>query len=111
MSKSRLAPQRTMTLPRLELMGCVIAARLLRFILDEINIKVNVVRAFSDSQVALCWIKGDGKVFKQFVQNRVVEIRTLIPPNSWFHVAGKINPADFTTKPFPCNKWLNSDLW
>ena len=48
----------------------------------------------TDSTVALFWIKGEGKQWKQFVSNRVVEIRQLIPTCPWMHFAGKNNPAD-----------------
>ena len=110
-SKSRLAPKRTLTLPRLELMGCLITARLLHVVMQEINLKIKGIYCWTDSRVALCWIKGSDKVYKQFVENRVVEIRRLQPESNWFHIPGNINPADFATKPFPAKKWLHSNIW
>ena len=40
------------------------------------------------------WIKGKDKEWKQFVHNRVREIRQLVPPKHWSHCPGKENPAD-----------------
>ena len=110
-SKTRLAPKKTITLPRLELMGCLIASRLLKTVLTDLNIKVSALHAWSDSKVALCWIQGNSKTFKQFVENRVSEIRSLFPIDIWQHISGKSNPADLATKPFPVKSWLDSHIW
>ncbi len=39
----------------------------------------------SDSTVTICWIQGVEKIWKPFVQNRVLEIRKLLPPKCWVH--------------------------
>ena len=39
-SKTRLAPKRTLTLPRLELMGCLIVSRLLHTVIVELHVKI-----------------------------------------------------------------------
>ena len=62
-------------MPRLELMACLIAARLMTMVISELNINVKSIQAWSDSKVAIYWINGRGKSYKQFVHNRVVEIR------------------------------------
>ena len=48
----------------------------------------------TDSQVALYWISGEGREWKQFVQNRMIEIRRLVPHVRWRHCPGTQNPAD-----------------
>ena len=47
------------------------------------------------SVVALCWIRGIDKEWKQFVQNRVKEITSLLPVESWRYCPTDSNPADF----------------
>ena len=103
-SKCRLAPKRTMTLPRLELMACLICSRLLKNVISELNISINVIKAYSDSKAAFCWIKGINRTYEQFVESRVTAIRELVPPDNWHHVPGKHNLADLATKPFVISK-------
>ena len=44
--------------------------------------------------VAMFWIKGEDKEWKQFVHNRVTEIRQLMSAKHWLYCPGKDNPAD-----------------
>ena len=53
---------------------------------------------YTDSKVALHWIRGADKEWKQYVQNRTTEIRTLLPEAVWSHCAGKENPADLPSR-------------
>ena len=64
---------------------------------------------WSDSKIALCWIKGKEKCWKPWVENRVVKIRDSVDRDHWFHVKGEINPADFPTRSFELFKedWIN----
>ena len=55
-------------------------------------------RCFTDSKVALFWIRGVDKDWKPFVQNRVTEIRSLIHPDRWSHCSGRDNPADIPSR-------------
>ena len=49
---------------------------------------------WTDSKVALAWIKGEEREWKPFVQNEVIEVRTLVPVNRWKHCYRRNNPAD-----------------
>lgn len=53
---------------------------------------IGVVCTFS--RIALYWIRGFDKEWKQFDQNRVNETRSLVPIGSWYHCPGEQNPAD-----------------
>ena len=53
---------------------------------------------WSDSQISLAWIKAVDKEFRVFVQNRVVDIRRNVNPNSWFYCRTYDNPADIITR-------------
>jgi len=57
-------------------------------------IEVKAGSHFTDSRMALYWILGDNKQWKQFVHNRAVEIWRLVPVQHWKHCAGRENPAD-----------------
>ena len=94
-SKTRVATLQRQTIPRLELLSALLLARLLSNVTDCLSMKLNLTqpRCFTDSQVALFWIVGLDKEWKPFIQNRVNEIRSLIPVQSWSHCTGKDNPA------------------
>ena len=81
-SKTRVAPINGETIPRMELMGALILARLISIVLTVFKGTLSIDSAFCwlDSQIALWWIWGVNKEFKQFVQNRAVEIRRLVKP-------------------------------
>ena len=81
----------------------------------ELNLEP-VPLCYTDSQVALYWISS-GKEWKQFVQNRVDEIRRLVPMERWIHCKGSHNPADLPSRGvFPSALadnplWLNGSEW
>ena len=72
MSKSRAAPLKQISLPKLELMAAVLAARLSDFIRTSLNIDCTLY-LWSDSQIVLHWIASQKKL-KPFVNHRVSEI-------------------------------------
>jgi hypothetical protein len=68
-------------------------------------------KCYTDSQIALHWIKGDANRYKPFVANRVQEIQDLTDPSSWSHVAGKENPADLLTRGLSAVSLKGSSVW
>jgi hypothetical protein len=112
MSKARVAPVKKITLPRLELMACLLVARLLDFVKKALHLDDSVsYTCWSDSTVALSWVKGDPQRWKQFVSNRVREIQSLTDPSIWRHCPGIENPADLMTRGFSAENLVNSTLW
>ena len=79
-SKTKVAPLKKLTIPRLELLGCLLLSRLIKEVLEGVNgrIEVDDMFCWSDSKVALCWIKGKEKSWKAWVENRVVSIRSVV---------------------------------
>ena len=100
MSKSRVAPLKKLSIPRLELMSCLVLARLITSVkhMFESLIKVEIIRCWTDSISALYWVRGTNKEWKIFVENRVQEIRKLVCKELWAHCPGKENPADIPTR-------------
>ena len=111
MSKTRVAPIKTVSLPRLELLAAVVNARLLKFVVNTLQIKVDRVVCWTDSMVTLHWIRGQSSSWKPFVANRVSEIQSTWDPERWNYCASKDNPADLLTRGLTCDNLISSALW
>ncbi|KAK6031078.1 hypothetical protein OSTOST_02773 [Ostertagia ostertagi] len=92
-AKSRLAPLRqSVTIPRLELSAIAVGAKLLTFIAEQLDIPVRRKYLWSDSTVALTWIKTN-KTLPVLVRNRVKAIRELTTDVNIHYVPTSENPA------------------
>ncbi|XP_043228647.1 uncharacterized protein LOC122384903 [Amphibalanus amphitrite] len=112
MARARVAPVRTVTLPRLELLACLLAARLARHVSTALELPSSVpVFCWTDSTVALAWVRSSPAKWKQFVRNRVGEIQELTDPSSWGHVSSTDNPADAASRGLMADQLIGSSLW
>ncbi|GFU55540.1 integrase catalytic domain-containing protein [Trichonephila clavipes] len=109
-AKSRVAPLKLLSIPRLELMACCVGARLVNSILKALNMPDLKVTLWSDSTTALWWIKEYGN-WSVFVANRVKEIRQLNQIQSWKYVPGNMNIADLLSRGCSPRQMLNSKWW
>lgn len=93
-AKSRVAPLKQLTIPRLELQAAVLASRLAKTIVKECTIQFGDVKFFTDSSITLAWIQSPSRSFKPFVSARVGEIQNNSDPSQWKHIPGEENVAD-----------------
>ncbi|XP_013163271.1 PREDICTED: uncharacterized protein LOC106114555, partial [Papilio xuthus] len=114
MAKSRVAPiKRQMTLPRLELMGALIASRLYKELMNSGALStINNYRTYcwTDSSVVLAWLKRE-EAWGAFVINRVKEICTNTRRESWNHLPGIYNPADLPSRGCKPKTLLENNWW
>ena len=110
-AKSRVAPLKELTIPRLELQSAVLASRLAKTILEETRLKIVRTIFFSDSRVVIAWIQGQPRSYKPFVSCRISEIQSNSDPGDWFHCPTKANVADDLTKGISASevngRWFN----
>ena len=112
-AKTRVAPIKPQTIPRLELLSALLLARLISTVSESLRSRLPLLppKCFTDSRVALCWIVGLDKDWKPFVQNRVNEIRESVPVSSWSHCPGMLNPADLPTRGLTTEELSRNTLW
>lgn len=110
-AKSKVAPVKPVSIPRLELCGAVLGARLYVKLIKSLRLSFDNVYFWSDSTIVLGWLKTSPNMLKTFVQNRVVEVNELTGDRQWLHVAGKQNPADLLSRGVHLDVLISSDVW
>ncbi|XP_021959629.1 uncharacterized protein LOC110855533 [Folsomia candida] len=108
-AKARVAPMKKVTIPRLELLGYTIAARLSKSVKEALSAETPTFY-WSDSTTALAWIKRNDE-WGTFVGNRVKEICSLSNSMEWNHVPGVLNPADLPSRGCSPSHLINSKWW
>ncbi|XP_023316217.1 uncharacterized protein LOC111694003 [Trichogramma pretiosum] len=116
-AKTKLAPTKVQTVPRLELCAAALLVRLVKSLLDGLRFPPARIFCWSDSSVVLEWLRGHPSRWPTFVANRVSDIQTGLPDACWRHVRTMDNPADCATRglsplelaAFPL--WWNGPSW
>ena len=102
----------TDTIPKLEMMGMLIAANLSKFCLETMkNYNISKKIIWSDSKVVLAQCSSVKSNKNAFVHNRVVKIRDMCKGFEIKYVNSFDNPADLTTRPITANQLKNNNLW
>lgn len=109
-SRSRVAPIKKTTIPRLELCAAVLLSTLIAKVRKSLDIKINEF-LWSDSTIVLYWIHSTSSQWKTFVSNRVSSIKSITNQTDWRHVKSKENPADIISRGQQPETLVNSELW
>ncbi|XP_011169928.2 uncharacterized protein LOC105202933 [Solenopsis invicta] len=110
-SKSRVAPMKILSLPRLELCGAVLLVNLMSRVLGSLKFELEQRFYWTDSKIVLAWIGSLSRRWHVFVANRVSEIHSNSSPSQWKHVGSKDNPADLISRGTTPEQLINCDIW
>ena len=109
MAKSRVAPLKPVTIPRLELTAALVSVRVNSLLQCELEYAEATHVFWTDSRVVLGYISNESKRFHVFVANRVQQIRESTSPSQWNYVDTKTNPADIASRGATPEELVNSD--
>ena len=96
-AKVLVVPLKKKTIPRLELMGCLVLSRLAAEVEQALKIDLNE-KFWHNSKTTLSWIKSSAMEFKPFLSVQVAEIQESQPNAAWNYITSKANPADALTR-------------
>ena len=109
--KSRVAPIKPVTIPRLELTAATVSAKVAALLRTEISIEPCPEFFWTDSEVVLGYLKNERKRFYLFVANRVQTILSISRSDQWKHVKSDQNPADDASRPINIREFSTQHRW
>ena len=108
-AKTKVAPMKGITIPRFELIACLIGARLARKVSLALDIKDVVL--WCDNTPVLGWLRRPPSTYKSFVQHRVGDILDLFDVTHFRYVPTDETPADLGTRGLSASELVQSKLW
>ncbi|XP_060665574.1 uncharacterized protein LOC132797817 [Drosophila nasuta] len=109
--ETKVAPVKSLSVPRLELCGAVLLAELSAALL--LNLPAESFQTFfwTDSTIVLAWLNKPPCRWTTFVANRVAKIVQASDAKNWSHVRSEHNPADLASRGVLPQELVRNPLW
>ncbi len=111
LARSRVAPRKCLSVPRLELSAALTGAQLAKVIQTELSLNLHTVTLWSDSTTVLNWLTSESCRYKVFVGTRIAEIQTLTDTAEWRYIDSAHNPADHLTRGLTLTQLASPHQW